>query len=71
MLKSNFICLREEEEDSLCWARNPFNGNFSVKMGYLSLPENPGGDPKRWWWENIWKQHAPLKVKLTFWLALN
>jgi hypothetical protein len=49
MLKSNFISLREEDVDSLCWSRSPLNGKYYIKMGYLSIGEESYGGPKRWW----------------------
>jgi len=39
LLKFNFICLKEEDIDSLCWSKNPINGMYMVKMGYLMLLE--------------------------------
>jgi hypothetical protein len=66
MLKSNFICLREEDSYTLFWSKNPLNGHYTAKLGYLSLVEATFGGSKWWWWDDIWKLHAPLKVKLVF-----
>jgi hypothetical protein len=35
-LKSCYIELKEEEANSLVWARNEKTGNYTVKLGYLS-----------------------------------
>jgi len=47
MLNYIFIRLREEEVDSLCWSRNPLNGQYNIKLGYLSLAEKSFGGTKR------------------------
>jgi hypothetical protein len=39
LLNSNFIHLREEEDDSIVWSRNEKNGNYTIKLGYLSQAE--------------------------------
>jgi hypothetical protein len=54
MLKSNFIYLRKEESDTLCWSKNPLNGQYTTKlgMGYLSLADATFGRSKWWWWES-------------------
>jgi hypothetical protein len=48
LLKSNFICLREEESDTLCWSKNPINDKYTAKLEYLSLAEAAFGEAKRW-----------------------
>lgn len=62
ILKSNFICLKEDDIDSLCWVKNPVNGMYSVKLGYLVLAEEDFQESVQWWWAYIWKLKAPLKV---------
>jgi hypothetical protein len=69
-LVSNFIKLKEEEEDSLCWSKNMVTWVYTRKLGNATIMEaRLFGDKKRQ--QNIpWKIHAPLKIKLTVWLAL-
>jgi hypothetical protein len=69
-INSNFIFLREGEADSLCWSKNSFSGNYTVKLGYQALVEEAFIGGKLRWWSHIWRLYAPLKMKLVMWLAM-
>jgi hypothetical protein len=71
IIKSNFIYLREEESDTLCWSKITLNGQFTAKSGYHTLFEATFGGTKHWWWDDILKFHTPLKVKLVFSVTLH
>ena len=69
MLKYNFINL-SEEEDRICWCKNPTTGDFTIKFGIFSKVVEEIQVEKKWWWELIWKFHGSLKTKIALWLAL-
>jgi len=58
---SNFILLKEEEEDSLYWLGNDKTGVYTFKQGYLVLVAEDFSGDRKWWWKYIWSHKEPIK----------
>ena len=44
---------------------------ISQQKGYeVAITEQLIGE-KSWWWKGLWECNIPLKIILTFWLAIN
>jgi len=71
LLCKNFISPDEESEDSMCWSKNPKDRSFTAKLGYKAWLKHSLVTPLKWWWKPLWKLKAPLRCKITLWLALN
>jgi hypothetical protein len=71
ILRSNFIKLRDEEDNNMVWSENERNGEYTTKIGYQAQVEQAFIGERIWWWEKVWKMHAPPKSKITLWLALH
>jgi hypothetical protein len=71
MLKSYFISLTEYNHDSLAWAKNSINETYTIKLGYLTLVEVAFQDIVCWWWSEVWKFNALVKVTIIYWLTLS
>jgi hypothetical protein len=70
LLRSNFIFLQEEEEDTLLLSGNEKNGSYSAKLGYNVLVEEYFNDEKKLWWNFIWAPKTPNKSKIILWSAM-
>jgi hypothetical protein len=71
LLASNYILLNDEEEDSLCWSKNPRIGEYTTKLGYNVVAEATFSGEKCWWWGSLWKLQERLKRKISLWIVLN
>jgi hypothetical protein len=70
LLYSNLISLQEEENYYHIWAQNEKFGQHTLKWEYLVLAQHNGEGDMKWWWKYIWSMHAPLKVNILSWLAM-
>jgi hypothetical protein len=59
-LKSNFIAIRADEEDSLFWNVDDKNGLYTIRVGYRFLANVEIAEEVNWWWRFIWKSYAFL-----------
>jgi len=48
LLVSNYIMLRNDEEDSLCWSKNAKTGEYTTKIGYKVWMEDCRRGEKSW-----------------------
>jgi hypothetical protein len=70
-LCENFILLDDESSDTLCWSYNQKEGSFTTKLGYKAWQEERLQVQPKWWWKTLWKRKAPLRCKISLWLAMN
>jgi hypothetical protein len=63
-LNSNFILLKEDEEDALFWAGNDKRGIITTKLGYLLMAKKAFEGERKWWWKFLWEQKAPIKYNI-------
>ena len=54
-----------ENEMKTIWMHNP-NGSITTKLAYSQLISSEGPVQIGWWDLNLWKRHAPLKIKCFF-----
>lgn len=58
----------KDQDDELVWSQNP-TGAYTTSVGYKAVFLAEQEDCR--WWKPTWKQQAPQKAKLFFWLALS
>jgi hypothetical protein len=68
-LQSSHIRITEEE-DELVWKKSPL-GNYTPKLGYISLNIDLQQREPTWWWRGLWKIKCPQKEKIFMWCVLN
>jgi hypothetical protein len=69
-LKLSFIFPKENESDTISWAKNIKYGSYTVKFGNLALVEESTEGVIKWWWREIWKWKSLEKIKVMFWLSM-
>jgi hypothetical protein len=60
-LQSSHIHITEEE-DKLVWKKSPL-GNYTPKLGYITLNFDLQQGETTWWWRGLWKIKCPQKEK--------
>ena len=59
-----------EEYYVMVWLRNPFQGEYSSKLGYKVMFMEGSQDEVEWWWKALWKLKAPHRSKVHMLLVL-